>query len=82
MMFNRTRNHANFSANRHRKSTRHELEHLFPLLVSGGVIIIDDYGYWKGCKKATDEYIQNNQIPLLLNRLDSTGRIAIKVDFK
>jgi len=64
------------------ESTRHELEHLFPLLVSGGVIIIDDYGYWKGCKKATDEYIQNNQIPLLLNRLDSTGRIAIKVDFK
>lgn len=61
------------------ESTRHELEHLFPRLVPGGVIIIDDYGYWKGCKQATDEYIQNNKIPLLLNRIDSTGRIGIKL---
>jgi len=61
------------------ESTRHELEHLFPRLVPGGVIIIDDYGYWKGCKQATDEYIQNHKIPLLLNRIDSTGRIGIKL---
>ncbi|NEQ99868.1 MAG: macrocin O-methyltransferase [Cyanothece sp. SIO2G6] len=61
------------------ESTRHELEHLFPRLVPGGVIIIDDYGYWKGCKQATDEYIQNHRIPLLLNRIDSTGRIGIKL---
>ena len=61
------------------ESTRHELEHLFPRLVPGGVIIIDDYGYWKGCKQATDEYIQNNRIPILLNRIDLTGRIGIKL---
>lgn len=60
------------------ESTRHELEHLFPRLVPGGVIIIDDYGYWKGCKQATDEYIETHKIPLLLNRIDSTGRIGIK----
>lgn len=60
------------------ESTKHELEHLFPRLVSGGVIIIDDYGYWKGCKEATDEYIEFNKIPLLLNRIDSTGRMGIK----
>lgn len=61
------------------ESTRHELEHLFPRLVPGGIIIIDDYGYWKGCKQATDEYIQNNKIPLFLNRIDSTGRIGTKL---
>ena len=33
------------------ESTRHELIHLFPRLVKGGVIIIDDYGFWKGAKK-------------------------------
>ena len=30
------------------ESTRHELEHLFPRLVRGGVLIIDDYGTWHG----------------------------------
>ncbi len=61
------------------ESTKHELIHLFPRLVKGGVIIIDDYGYWKGCKKAVDEYIIENKISLLLNRIDNTGRIAIKL---
>ncbi len=60
------------------ESTKHELQYLFPLLAPGGVIIIDDYGYWKGCKQATDEYLENNKIPLFLSRLDSTGRIGVK----
>jgi hypothetical protein len=30
------------------KSTKHEMETLFPRLSSGGVLIIDDYGYFKG----------------------------------
>jgi O-methyltransferase len=60
------------------ESTRHELIHLYPKLVPGGVLIIDDYGYWKGARKAVDEYIAENNIQILLNRLDDTGRIAIK----
>lgn len=32
------------------ESTRHELEHLFPLVQNGGIIIIDDYGHWQGAK--------------------------------
>jgi O-methyltransferase len=59
------------------ESTRHELIHLFPRIVSGGVIIIDDYGHWLGARKAVDEYLQDNKIPLLLNRIDYTGRIGI-----
>lgn len=61
------------------ESTRHEMEHLFPLLVPGGVIIIDDYGHWQGAKKAIDEYIKFNKVKILLNRIDYTGRIAVKV---
>lgn len=61
------------------ESTRHELIHLFPRLVKGGVIIIDDYGYWQGAKKAVDEYFAENNIPILLNRIDTTGRIGIKI---
>jgi len=60
------------------ESTRHELEHLFPLLVPGGVLIIDDYGFWKGARKAVDEYIASQHLRLLLARMDDTGRIAIK----
>ncbi len=59
-------------------STRHELVHLFPRLLKAGVIIIDDYGHWQGCRQACDEYFAQNRIPILLNRIDSTGRIALK----
>jgi O-methyltransferase len=59
------------------ESTRHELIHLFPRISNGGVIIIDDYGHWLGAREAVDEYIRDNRIPLLLNRIDYTGRIGI-----
>jgi len=42
------------------------------------VLIIDDYGFWKGARKAVDEYFAENKIRILLNRIDETGRIAIK----
>ena len=32
------------------------LEQITPHLVSGGVMIIDDYKDWSGCKRAVDEY--------------------------
>jgi hypothetical protein len=60
------------------ESTRHELEHLYPRLASGGVIIVDDYGHWEGCRRAVDEYFGEHGEPLLLTRLDYTGRMAIK----
>jgi hypothetical protein len=60
------------------ESTKHELTHLFPRLQPHGVLIIDDYGYWKGARKAVDEYIAENKVRILLNRIDLTGRIGIK----
>jgi hypothetical protein len=60
------------------ESTRHELVHLYPLLVSGGVLIVDDYGYWKGSRKAVDEYFVEFGARPLLIRIDSTARIAVK----
>ena len=62
------------------ESTRHGLEHLFPRLSCGGILVLDDYGYWKGAQKATDEYIARHAPTLFLNRIDHTGRIAIKMD--
>ena len=60
------------------ESTMHELVHLYPLLCPGGVLIIDDYGHWQGCRRAVDEYFSSNNIPIMLNRIDYTGRIAVK----
>ena len=61
------------------ESTKHELEMLYDNLVTGGVIIIDDYGHWSGAKKAVDEFIEKRGIRIFLNRIDYTGRIAIKM---
>ena len=62
------------------ESTKHELEHLYPLLVEKGVLIIDDYGFWEGCKKAVMEYFDSIGQRVLLNRIDHSGRILIKND--
>src|SRR5262249_51478675 len=60
------------------ESTRHELEHLYPRLVSGGVLIIDDYGHYRGARKAVDEYFAPNKEKILFQRIDYTARMAIK----
>jgi O-methyltransferase len=58
------------------ESTKHELIHLWPRLVKGGVLIIDDYGHFTGVRDAVDEYFGDN--PLFLARVDYKERIAIK----
>lgn len=60
------------------ESTKHELEHLFPLLVHGGFLIIDDYGHWEGAKKAVDEFLESSPEKYFLHRIDNTGRLLIK----
>ena len=60
------------------ESTKHEMKYLFPKLVKGGILIIDDYGHWSGCKKAIDEYLEENNIKMFLNRVDYTCRLGVK----
>lgn len=55
------------------KSTRICLKNLYPKVVKGGYIILDDYGCWKGCKKAIDEFMEKNNIKANLTKIDSTG---------
>jgi len=58
------------------ESTKVELEVLYPRLRPGGVLIIDDYGYWQGARKAVDEYFADR--PVLLHRIDHTCRVMVK----
>ncbi len=59
------------------QSTRHELHHLYPRLVRGGVLIVDDYGEWEGARLATEEFLAEQETELLLVRV-SGARVAVK----
>lgn len=59
------------------ESTRHELQHLWPRLSPGGVLIIDDYGHWDGARRAVDEWLVGEP-GLRLEEIDYTGRLVIK----
>ena len=60
------------------ESTKHELIHLFPLLDPRGLLIIDDYGHWRGARKAVDEYFTERKLSLYLHRVDYTCRIGVR----
>src|SRR4051794_32422090 len=60
------------------ESTRHELDHLYPRLSPGGVLILDDYGHYEGARRAVDEYFDAAGGRPLLSRIDYTGRIGVK----
>lgn len=50
------------------ESTKFELTHMEPRVSPYGFIIVDDYGHWKGSKKAVDELSPYN-----LQMIDYTG---------
>lgn len=46
------------------------LEHLYPRVVPGGFVVIDDYGYYDGCTRAVDEFIASNGLDAYLHPAD------------
>ncbi|MGO4535637.1 TylF/MycF/NovP-related O-methyltransferase [Leifsonia sp. 2MCAF36] len=59
------------------ESTAHELVHLYDRLTPGGVLLLDDYGWWQGSREAVDEFLARTGARLYLARTGS-GRVAIK----
>jgi len=51
------------------------LKRVFPTLVIGGSIILDDYHDWGGCRKAADEYLRQVTGQFVLD--DSAGSMKI-----
>jgi len=47
------------------------LEHLFPQVNEGGVIIIDDYFTFEGCGRAVHDYLSRNQVARQIRQLDN-----------
>jgi O-methyltransferase len=60
------------------KSTLHELQHLYDLIVPHGVLIIDDYGWCRGARQATDEFFRDRSFKPMMHRVDQGPRIIIK----
>ena len=60
------------------KSTLHELQHLYDLIVPHGILIIDDYGWCRGARKATDEFFRGRLFKPMMHRIDQGPRIMVK----
>lgn len=60
------------------ESTQVCLEHLYPKLSPGGLVILDDYFAWAGCRKATDEYRARHGITSELVRIDVNAGCWVK----
>ena len=59
-------------------STKHEIEHLYPLLSPEAVLALDDYGHYQGARRAVDEYFDRVGNRPFLQRTDYACRFAIK----
>ncbi len=59
-------------------STKVEMETLFPRLSPAGILIVDDYGYLEGARKAVDDYLATYPHPVFLHRIDTSGRLVVK----
>jgi O-methyltransferase len=59
-------------------STKICLETLYDQVVWGGIVIIDDYGVFPGCRRAVDEFIAARRLPVRLVYVD----VAVHFFFK
>ena len=59
-------------------STLHELEHLYPRLAPGGVLLVDDFGRLDGATQAARQYFARHAAPPMLHRIGPQGCVAIK----
>ncbi|MCV0411926.1 TylF/MycF/NovP-related O-methyltransferase [Nitrosarchaeum sp.] len=56
------------------------LENLFPKIVKGGILILDDYKIWPGETKAVDDYFKNKRIKIQRFQYSKTPHYIIKTN--
>ena len=54
------------------------LEYLFPKVITGGFIVIDDWCL-SGCRKAIEQYFSDNNVNYYINYVDACVRYFIKI---
>jgi hypothetical protein len=60
------------------ESTKVPLENLFDSVVSGGIVVLDDYGGFSGSQKAVDEFLSARRIDPFLHYVDDSVRFFVK----
>jgi len=60
------------------ESTRDILDNLWDRVVPGGLIQIDDFGFWDGCRKALEEFAAQRRLALTLTPVGSAGAMLRK----
>jgi hypothetical protein len=55
------------------ESTMACLTHIWPALSVGGVMQLDDYGEWQGCRKAVDEFFAERQSDIVVQPVDEAA---------
>jgi O-methyltransferase len=63
-------------------STKVELAVLYPRLQHGGVLIVDDYGHWLGCRRAVNEFFNFHPLDIWhwsrFEQIDATAVMMVK----
>jgi tetratricopeptide (TPR) repeat protein len=59
-------------------STKSILTNLYDNILPGGILQVDDYGHWAGCRKAIHEFESQNNVKFIKNNIDGTGIWFIK----
>ncbi len=54
-------------------SVKQVLEAYYDDVIPGGFIVLDDYGYWEGCKRAVDEFFQKRGCTPEITYVSKTG---------
>jgi predicted O-methyltransferase YrrM len=55
------------------ESTKAILENLYDTVSSGGVLQVDDYGHWEGCRTAVNEFAAARNLSFAIQQIDGTG---------
>lgn len=62
------------------ESTAAELDVLWPRVVAGGLMLVDDYFVWGGARKAVDNWIRRDNITRGVFRDHHRGMHVWKID--
>ena len=54
------------------------LNHLYPKIVKGGILILDDYGFFPGETKAVDEFFNGKEVDIKQFSFQKTPKYIIK----
>lgn len=59
-------------------SYKHVLTHAWDRIMPGGICILDDYGHFNGARIATEEFLKERNLCVLMHRPDYSSRVFVK----